>query len=612
MNHAAWGRRIRRRAGGSLVLLLSAFAPLGAGAQEPESPLAPTPPTPSSPSPESSTSADPLALAKDLNQQGVTLFNAGDVVRALDYFMRSRAAYPSSKNIANIVICLDGLGRYDEALDYYEELLTKYAEGLDDEDRAKIGPTMERLLKTVGSLVISSNVAGTLVVDSRPRGKLPRAAPLRVVAGKHLVRILKDGFNPFDRTVEVQAGQEITIDAKLKPLVNAGQLRVEDPGLAEADVFVDGVRMGAAPWEGTLAAGRHLVWTRKSDTGSAPVAVVILQGQTALLRARSSALGPVARVRVEPSTAQITIDGVAIGPAVWEGRLPLGKHVITASEAGYHTRTATLDPAAGAPPARLSLVLAVDSIHPRWPTLPGHLWIDGFGGYAVGGTLDSGAEQDCPDRCGGDPLADGFVVGLRGGYRFPIGLSLELGGGYMSFGTSFDRIEQDAFVDRNGNAVQVTYVLRDQLRVQGPFAGGGAGYRLDLGSRFGLLGRVMVGVLFASSSDPILGAATTTGEPTSVLLTDRSATLRSAAVFVLPAVGADAKVGPFDVGVSLGLAIFPTEGPSFEHARFGATPNRSDDPAAVGNAPLSDVIADGRAYGSFLLWVPQISVGHTF
>ena len=601
-------RAARRGVGWSLVAA-SIVAPSAARAQQPAPPPAPGPSAPAlTPA---LAGSDSLALAKDLNRRGILLLEAGDVTRALDYFERSRAAFPSSKNIANTAICLERLGRYDEAMEFYEELLTQYTDGLDEEDRAKVGPAVAQLLKKLGNLMVSSNVAGTLVVDGRARGKLPRTAPLRVRAGRHLIRVLKDGYIPFETRLEIKAGDEIAIDAKLEPLVNAGQLRVEDPNLAEAEVFVDGVLVGKAPWEGTLAAGRHLAWTRKEDAGSAPAAVLILGGQTALMRARSSALGPSARVRVEPSTAQITIDGVAIGRAAWEGRLPLGKHVITAAEPGYHTQTATLDPAADAPAARITLVLAVDSSHPRWPT-PGHMWIEGFGGYAIGGTLGSKAEEACPDRCDGDPIGHGFVAGLRGGYRFPFGLSLELGGGYMAFGASFERVHPSAFVDRNGQEVPLVYALEDELRVRGPFAGGGASYRLGVSSHVGLIGRAMVGVLFASSSDPISGTATTTGEPTPVLLDDRSTTLRSAAVFVLPAVGAELKLGPVDLGVSFGLAIFPTEGPAFAHERFGATPKRSADPKAAGNAPLSNAIADERAYGSFVLSVPQISLGHTF
>ena len=37
---------------------------------------------------------------------------------------------------------------------------------------------------------------------------------------------MKDGFAPFEKTVEVKAGGEVAIDAKLEPLVNAGQLEL--------------------------------------------------------------------------------------------------------------------------------------------------------------------------------------------------------------------------------------------------------------------------------------------------------------------------------------------------------------------------------------------------
>src|SRR5262245_43588266 len=81
-----------------------------------------------------------LAEAKELFRSGVKMFEARDFERALHYFLRSRATYPSGKNTVNAAICLDRLGRYDEALELYEEVLTKFGADLDEASRTALAP----------------------------------------------------------------------------------------------------------------------------------------------------------------------------------------------------------------------------------------------------------------------------------------------------------------------------------------------------------------------------------------------------------------------------------------------------------------------------------------
>lgn len=564
------------------------------------------------PTPPSTSGSSAEAQALELNRQGVTLLDAGDTERALDYFLRSRAVLPSTKNTANAAICLQRLGRYDEALELYEEVLVRFADGLDEEDRAVISPAMAALRKKVGNVAVSSNVADArVVVDTRERGKLPLPAPVRVLAGRHVVRVMKSGYETFEKTIDVAAEQNITVDAVLQPLKDVGQLVIEDGAAPGSDVFVDRVHVGVTPWEGSLAPGNHLVWTEKGDVGSAPTAVTVLQGQTALVRLESAPLGGMTRIRVEPRTARIDLDGAPLGIGSFEKRFPAGTYTLVISEPGYHTTTQRVAiPANGA--AKVVVTLEVDPDHPRWPAREdGRVWISAFGGYAGGGTLDSGAEAQCPDRCSGDPSVSGIIVGARGGYRFPIGLSLELGGGFLSLGTSLQRSAESQ--TGPGDATTVHYTLYDDISVQGPFASLGASYRLLVEKHFHLGARTSVGLLFARSRDPLLGTASTNGPSVPVVDEDRNQTLNSAAVFLYPEVSGGMEVMGFDVGVHIGAAFFATDGPEFERDRFGAqTSEGSSDPTAVTNAQESDVVASERAYGRFILWVPTLSIARAF
>lgn len=559
--------------------------------------------------------SDPLALAKELNREGIALLQAGDVERALDYFTRSRAALASSKNTANIAICLDRLGRYDEALEFYEELLVKFASGLDDEDRAAIPVAMAALMKKVGSVTVLSTPGASIVVDNRVRGTFP-VGPIRVLGGPHVVRALKDGYETFEKKIDVTIGTETSIDARLKPLSGVGQLRVEDKS-AGAAVFVDDKEVGPAPWEGVVGIGNHLIWTRGEKVGTAPVRVLIVEHQTALVRVESLPLGPEIVVRAEPRSAAIEIDGTPLGQGPWQGALPAGEHAFTASEAGYHDAGIKLSPHAEqrGEPVEIVLRLAIDASHPRWPKpivpAKGHPWIEAFLGYAGGATLGSTAESECPERCNENPTVDGLSIGARAGYRFPFGLSLELGGGFLALATAFDRTKQSRFGDHDQYVV--TYHLHDELTLSGPFAGAGASYRIPLAGRFAANARLTAGVVFSSSHDPVDGTAATTGAATPVSLGDRNATLHGAAFFLGSSAGVTASIGPVDLGLALGFLVFPSDGPSFAHASFQPAPNRNPaDPGAVGNAPASSAIAGERAYGAFAVWAPEISVGHVF
>src|SRR5262249_49987297 len=154
------------------------------------------------------------------------------------------------QNTKNAAYCLYRLDRFDEALDLYEDLLTRFGAQLDESTKASLGPRMQELRRKLGSLDVAANVDGAIVIDGRLRGRLPLLAPLRLLPGRRVVRVLKDGYEPFERSVVAKVGETIPLDAKLKPLARSGRLAVEAQGATGADVFIDGAPVGKIPWEG--------------------------------------------------------------------------------------------------------------------------------------------------------------------------------------------------------------------------------------------------------------------------------------------------------------------------------------------------------------------------
>jgi hypothetical protein len=559
-----------------------------------------------------------LAEAKSLFRQGVALFEAGDVERALDFFQRSRALVASGRNTTNAAVCLDRLGRHDEALEMFEELFTRHLSDLSESDRATVAPTMRALRGKVGALSITASAEGAAVhVDGRARGRLPLAGPLRVNAGSHRVRVLKDGYEVYEAGVDVPAGGSATIDAKLRVLARRGQLRVEDPASQGSEVTVDGLVVGTSPWEGTLAPGRYAVWTQNGDVGAPPAQVVVLEGQVALLRVRSGPLGAALRIEADPRSAEITVDDIVVGKGSWQGRLAPGRHQVRVGEAGYRTRAeAVLVPQPGAPPLRRAVPLEIDPTHPRWPRAPsGRFWVGAFGGYAFGPTLRSTAEARCPSACSADPSAGGVLAGLRAGYRFPLGISIDLSVGYLSVATAFTRADHRTF-QTGSETHPITYELSDHLRLHGFFVGVGASYRRALAKPLGLVARTTTGVLLAAADDAIRATATAGGDRVDVAVVGASAAPRSAPLVVWPEIGLDLAWSALRVGATFGVAFSPLDGPDFEARQLWVL-GVSSKPSNHGSASNAKKMAlpqsgSERAYGPFLLWTPQVSAAYEF
>jgi len=557
-----------------------------------------------------------LSEAKELFKQGNSLRAAGDVERALDFYLRSRALVASVPNTLNAALCLDQLGRFDEALDLYEELLTRFAGELSDEDRQAIGPAMTALKRRLGSLDVAANVSGALLVDGRARGTLPLTSALPVIPGEHLVRIVKDGYDTFEKRISIRAGERQLVDAKLRRLAHAGKLRVDAHGeLAGADLFVDGGMVGKLPWEGTLTPGTHLYHVRRADLGTAPARAIVVEGQTVLVDAAPKPLGPELRVVVEPRTADFFVNGVPLGKGGWQGRLPLGTYSLEAREDGYHPETLSRSIAPDSA-GRISLKLQVDPDHPRWSAgKAGHLWIALSGGPAFASSVGSDANLDCDaGRCTDHGAALGAMVGVRGGYEFPMGISVELYGGVLALSESLTR-KRDAEFGREGGVTSTSYAYSDRIRMAGPFVSAGVGYRRTLGGRFGASGHVHLGAAFPSSRDEVSAEASALGRTVPAEVQGSGTSVRSAAVFAMPEVVATLRFGHLEIGAGLGVALFLLKGPRYETGDtrvMGATCDKPASPMPIDCAPGEALVAKERAYGPFVLWVPGASVSYTF
>ncbi len=549
--------------------------------------------------------------AKTLFRKATELRKAGEYQRAYALYQRSRAIVPRVSNTINAAFCLNQLGRSDEALELYEELLTEFSSDLSDEQRKSVAYEMNVLRPKVGSIQVSANVnGGQLVIDGRSRGDLPRLSPVRVLPGKHQVRVIKDGYETFEKSVKVQAGRTLSVDARLKALTNSGRLRVETRGVEGAQLFVDGAQVGTTPWEGTLAPGKHVVFVQMENLGTAPTLATVVEGQTVLVSADPKPLGPEMRVLVQPPAAKFSINGIPLGAGSWQGRLPLGTHIVEAREEGYIDGKITLtvtDKSEG----DNRLKLKIDPDHPRWVKPdPSLIYVQGLFGVGLGTTIGATANDDCASGlCTDEGLAVGPLAALRAGYQFPLGIAIELSAGYMSLSQSIKR-NHDATWDQG--RFPITYQYTDELQLSGFFATVGAAYRFNVGA-LGFDVRAHVGALAGRGVNRITAAAESDGQFTDQVGVDNAgAAATGLTALALPGIAARYSFDDVFIGLELNVPIVITDGPKNEHGETIVELGQCQPESCIGNARGANDVNAERAFGPTLLIAPALTVGYTF
>ena len=556
-----------------------------------------------------------LERAKQLFREANALRLAGDCGRAIDKYRASRELYPSVPNTLNAAICLERLGRLDEALEMYETLIATLADELADDDRRPVTAEMTRLRARVGTISIRTNVTDAeVVIDARSRGTL--VGPLRVTPGERSVRVLRDGYAPFDQSVLVVAGQDQTIDAQLEPLLSGGKLKVDGP--PGATIYIDGSPVGTAPWQGLLAAGRHLYYLRQDgpiEQGMAPRSVLIVPGQTALAEVELMPLGPPLSLSLEPQSAELSIDGVAIGRGGWQGRLPLGAHELEVREVGYRTADSTLVVTADS--AREHVIfLERDDDHPRWRTPGAPIWMEAYGGLALSAGLGSDAEAACAARpCNVATVALGWHVGARVGYELVSPLSLEVAGGVASLSLPLRRIYRAGFANTGEGFTALSYELEDNLSIVAPWIGGGIALRQPLLPWLSFHSHLVVGGMFPQARDEIGGTVSGNGRTLQATVEGSGSSQSAVQMVVIPELRLAVTSSQFFASLGLKAMFMLLNGPIFaDHGDVTVIGGACDgsDPIAVDCAPGRPLVAGERSYGPTVVFVPGLSVGYAF
>jgi len=457
----------------------------------------------------------------------MTLFDKKVWDAALAEFLESRAAYPTRSNTQNAAICLRNLNRFDEALDMFETLIKDFPT-LPASDRQAVDKEVKELEALIGMIDVRAREDGAqITIDGRERGHTP-APPIRVAAGSHVVRVFKEGFAPVEKRVDVASRQNVVFEARFDTLTQSGRLSVVEDGSKAAEVLVDNIVVGKAPWQGLVAIGDHVVFLRgEGNLGTQPASATVRINQVTPIVLALEPLECPVRVETTPSGATVAVDGVAVGAGVWDGRLRKGRHKIEVAQNGFLPQERLLDLTAGKN-ERLAFGLERDPNSPLWRVdNPPKVFAELAPGFPIGIALggDVAASGDA-----GFPI--GVVGRVHGGYELPSGLGFGIDAGYMYITRDVSAREE---LLRPVGKPEARGTANDTLSLRGLLVGASA--HLHKGEKITFLGRLGIGAFFANATDQRAGTFTTQAGPIDVL------TARTAADVSYLYVAPEARVG---------------------------------------------------------------------
>lgn len=475
-------RLVLRPRRATLLILALAASSAGPAFAQPTPPAAPSPDAPAAPDPSKK------AEAKAHFEKGWGLFQESSYAAAYAELRISRELYPSRVATAYGARALKKLQRYDESLDLYEALLRDFPDMPADE-KTEAQKALAEMRELVGTIELRGvEVGSAIVLAGQSRGEYPLLSPLRVAAGSHVLRVVKEGFEPFEKTVDVAGGQAVSVTVALKPLAASGQLKVAESSGRALEVLVDKIHVGVTPWEGRLPPGKRTVLLRDSTgrIGTEPAVVEVKVGGVTPLSLRAVELDAALHVKPTPADAEVAIDSVSVGHGAWDGRLRAGEHRVEISADGFLPMRKDISIEHGGR-AIVSEALARDPNAAKWQ-IPSRWTFDVSAAFAIVPSLVD-RDKSCTGTCIA-PIGPGGVLLLHGGYQLGNGFGFGVFAGYLLAAQS-GRGTSAALTPIGGKSSLVA--ADDDLRLSALLAGASMFYHL--GTDWPVLARLGLGVM---------------------------------------------------------------------------------------------------------------------
>ncbi len=280
--------------------------------------------------------ATPAVTATTELAAGDKATRAKDFAGALTHYQAANQAVPSARAEMGVADALYNQGKLGESYETYADVEQTYGPKLGAAEKGLATKRMKEMALKTGWLSIRVSEPGAEVdVDGASIGNSPVPALKRVAVGPHAVHITKAGFQPFDASTNVPADDKAILEATLAPAAQQGHVVVHASGTEPLRVLVDGVDVGATPWEGDLAPGQHTISGRSSSSTAEAQTVQITAGSKTAIDLVSSATAAHLQIRTNDGKGIIYVDGVVKGEGAFEGDVAPGPHTFVVSREGY-------------------------------------------------------------------------------------------------------------------------------------------------------------------------------------------------------------------------------------------------------------------------------------
>lgn len=223
-----------------------------------------TPPTSAPPPLAESLTGD----AKDAYEAGRRLFGISDFAGAATKFRYAYELTHEVRLLWNVAACERALLHYAKAHDLLEEYSRLGAGTLPEKNLTEAAESRAALRELYSLVRLTGAPAGARVVlDGVEVGVAPLPAPLAVNLGLHTVRVTANGYQPYEKPLDVPGKTDLDLEVRLEPLAVSsavakapearGRLRIT--ASSGDSIAIDGkvVAVGSAELE--LPPGSHAI-----------------------------------------------------------------------------------------------------------------------------------------------------------------------------------------------------------------------------------------------------------------------------------------------------------------------------------------------------------------
>jgi tetratricopeptide (TPR) repeat protein len=186
------------------------------------------------------------AEAKRHFEAGKALMKVEEFGDAAAEFELSIRAYPTKNALFNLANCYKATKQYQQALNTYALLQRSFGNELAEEIRVKIDRDIEDIRSLMAWLDVSVSLPGARVaVDGVVVGTSPLEAPVVVGSGNREVEVAMDGYQTYQVTVSIRAGERLRQEIVLEELVSDSVDPSNGGGAPEAE---EEAGLGPAPF----------------------------------------------------------------------------------------------------------------------------------------------------------------------------------------------------------------------------------------------------------------------------------------------------------------------------------------------------------------------------